>query len=118
MLNSVNIMGRMMRDPELRHVGDANVPVCNFTIAVDRDFADGGEREADFIDCVAWRKNAEFICKYFHKGSYITISGRLRVRTWTDKDENNRRNVEVEAKGVYFADSKRGDRDDHEDTAE
>ena len=79
------------------------------SVAVDRDFGgrDGGERETDFIDCVAWRQTGEFVSKYFTKGSMIVVSGRLQIRGWTDKDGNKRRTAEVVADNVYFGESKR-----------
>ena len=107
MLNHIIIMGRLTRDPELRRTGSGTA-VASFTLAVDRDFAgkDGGEKETDFIDCVAWRQTAEFVSKYFTKGRMACVSGRLEIRSWTDKDGNKRRNAEVNADNVYFADSK------------
>lgn len=110
MLNHVVIMGRCTRDPELRRTG-SGVAVTSFTLAVDRDFApkDGGERETDFIDCVAWRSTGEFVSKYFEKGSMAVVSGRLQIRAWTDKDGNKRRSAEVHADNVYFGDSKKSD---------
>ena len=107
MLNHIVIMGRLVRDPELRRTG-SGVAVASFRVAVDRDFApkDGGERKADFIDCVAWRQTGEFISKYFTKGRMIVVDGRLEMRDWTDKDGNKRRAVEIIANSVYFADSK------------
>ena len=109
MLNHITIMGRLTRDPELRRTG-AGVAVASFTLAVDRDFSgkDGGEKETDFIDCVAWRGTGEFVSKYFAKGSMAVVSGRLQIRSWKDKDDNNRRSAEVVADNVYFGDSKRG----------
>ena len=108
MLNHITIMGRLTRDPELRRTG-SGVAVASFTVAVDRDFGgrDGGERETDFIDCVAWRQTGEFVSKYFTKGSMIVVSGRLQIRGWTDKDGNKRRTAEVVADNVYFGESKR-----------
>ncbi len=110
MLNHITIMGRLTRDPELRRTG-TGVAVASFTVAVDRDFGgrDGGERETDFIDCVAWRNTGEFVSKYFTKGSMIVVSGRLQIRGWTDKEGNKRRTAEVVADNVYFGESKRGD---------
>ena len=109
MLNHITIMGRLTRDPELRRTG-SGVAVASFTVAVDRDFGgrDGGEKETDFIDCVAWRQTGEFVSKYFTKGSMIVVSGRLQIRSWTDKDGNKRRTAEVVADNVYFGESKRG----------
>ena len=108
MLNHIVIMGRLTRDPELRRTG-SGIAVASFTVAVDRDFGgrDGGERETDFIDCVAWRQTGEFVSKYFTKGSMIVVSGRLQIRSWTDKEGNKRRTAEVVADNVYFGESKR-----------
>ena len=108
MLNHITIMGRLTRDPELRRTG-SGVAVASFSLAVDRDFGgrDGGERETDFIDCVAWRHTGEFVSKYFTKGRMAVVSGRLQIRSWTDKDGNKRRTAEVVADNVYFGDSKR-----------
>ena len=108
MLNHIVIMGRLTRDPELRRTG-SGVAVASFTVAVDRDFGgrDGGEKETDFIDCVAWRQTGEFVSKYFTKGRMIVVSGRLQIRSWTDKDGNKRRTAEVVADNCYFGDSKR-----------
>ena len=108
MLNHITIMGRLTRDPELRRTG-SGVAVASFTVAVDRDFSpkDGGEKETDFIDCVAWRQTGEFVSKYFTKGRMIVVSGRLQIRSWTDKDGNKRRTAEIVADNVYFGDSKR-----------
>ena len=108
MLNHIVIMGRLTRDPELRRTG-SGIAVASFTVAVDRDFGgrDGGEKETDFIDCVAWRQTGEFVSKYFTKGRMIVVSGRLQIRSWTDKDGNKRRTAEVVADNCYFGDSKR-----------
>ena len=107
MLNHIVIMGRLTRDPELRRTG-SGVAVASFTVAVDRDFSgkDGGEKETDFIDCVAWRQTGEFVSKYFTKGRMIVVSGRLQIRTWKDKDGTNRKTAEVVADNCYFGDSK------------
>ena len=108
MLNHIVIMGRLVRDPELRRTG-SGIAVASFRVAVDRDFApkDGGERKADFIDCVAWRQTGEFISKYFAKGRMIVVEGRLEMRDWTDKDGNKRTSAEIVVANAYFADSKR-----------
>lgn len=109
MLNTITIMGRLTRDPELRRTG-SGIAVASFTLAVDRDYvADGQERETDFIDCVAWRQTGEFVSKYFTKGRMAVVSGRLQIRNWTDKDGNKRRTAEVVANDVYFGDSKKAD---------
>jgi single-strand DNA-binding protein len=105
MLNHITIMGRLTRDPELRRTG-SGVAVASFTIAVDRDYnPQGQEKETDFIDCVAWRQTGEFVSKYFTKGRMIVVSGRLQIRSWTDKDGNKRRTAEVVADNCYFGDS-------------
>ena len=108
MLNHIVIMGRLTRDPELRRTG-SGVAVTSFTVAVDRDFGnrESGERETDFIDCVAWRQTGEFVSKYFAKGRMAVVSGRLQIRNWTDKEGNKRRSAEIVADNVYFGDSKR-----------
>ena len=108
MLNHITIMGRLTRDPELRRTG-SGVAVASFSVAVDRDFGrnENGEKETDFIDCVAWRNTAEFVSKYASKGRMVVVSGRLQIRSWTDKDGNKRRTAEVVADNVYFGDSKR-----------
>ena len=108
MLNHITIMGRLTRDPELRRTG-SGVAVASFTVAVDRDFGknENGEKETDFIDCVAWRQTGEYVSKYFTKGRMAVVSGRLQIRSWTDKDGNKRRTAEVVADNVYFGDSRR-----------
>ncbi len=108
MLNKIFIMGRMTRDPELRHT-QSGTPVASFTLAVDRDFKDKdtGEKQTDFIDCVAWRNSAEFVSKYFSKGRMAVVEGRLQIRGWTDKEGNKRRSAEVVADNIYFGDSKK-----------
>lgn len=108
MLNHIVLMGRLTRDPELRRTGNGTA-VASFSIAVDRDFSgnDGGEKETDFIDAIAWRNTAEFISKHFTKGRMAVVSGRLQIRHWTDKEGNKRRSAEVVADNVYFADSKK-----------
>lgn len=106
MLNHITIMGRMVRDPELRRTG-SGIAVTSFTLAVDRDYKSGsGEKEVDFIECVAWRSTGEFVGKYFTKGRMAVVSGKLQIRSWTDKDGNKRRTAEVLAENVYFGDSK------------
>jgi len=108
MLNHIVIMGRLTRDPELRST-QSGVSVASFTVAVDRDFSgrDGGEKQTDFIDCVAWRSTGEFVSKYFHKGSMIVVSGRLQSRKWQDREGNNRTSWEITADNVYFGESRR-----------
>ena len=108
MLNRIILMGRLTRDPELRHTQQGTA-VASFSLAVDRDFRgrDGGERATDFIDIVAWRSTAEFVSKYFTKGRMAVVEGRLQIRDWTDRDGGKRRSAEVVADNVYFGDSKR-----------
>lgn len=108
MLNHISIMGRMVRDPELKQT-QSGVSVAHFTLAVDRDFSgrDGGEKETDFIDVVCWRNTAEFVTRYFSKGRMAIVAGRLQMRKWTDKNGNNRVAAEVVADNVYFGDSKK-----------
>lgn len=109
MLNHITIMGRLVRDPELRRTG-SGVAVASFTVAVDRDYkAEGQDRETDFIDCVAWRGTGEFVNKYFRRGSMIVVDGRLQIRSWTDKEGNKRRTAEILADNIYFGDSKKSD---------
>ena len=108
MLNHIVLMGRLTRDPELRRT-QSGVAVASFTLAVDRDFTgkDGGERQTDFIDIVAWRNTAEFVSKYFTKGQMAVVSGRLQIRDWTANDGSKRRSAEVVADNVYFGEAKR-----------
>jgi single-strand DNA-binding protein len=107
MLNHITIQGRICNDIELRRTGNG-VAVASFTVAVDRDFKSGGEKETDFIDCVAWRQTGEFIQKYFAKGRMIVVTGRLQTRNWNDKDGNKRKTSEVKVDSAYFSDSKSG----------
>jgi single-strand DNA-binding protein len=107
MLNKIIIMGRLTRDPELRRT-QSGTAVTSFSLAVDRDFkSQGGEKETDFIDVVAWRNAAEFVSKYFSKGRMALVEGRLQIREWTDKDNNKRRSAEVIADNIYFGESKK-----------
>ncbi len=107
MLNHIEIMGRLGRDPELRHT-QSGTPVASFSLAVDRDFKDKstGERATDWIDVVAWRSTGEFVSKYFSKGRMAVVEGRLQLRDWTDKEGNKRRSAEILASSAYFGDSK------------
>lgn len=107
MLNHITLMGRLTRDPELRYTQD-NTPVASFTLAVDRDFnsGNGGGKKTDFIDCVAWRSTADFVKKYFLKGSLAIVSGRLQIREWTGRDGQKRHGAEVSAENVYFGSAK------------
>ena len=106
MLNHIDLMGRLTRDPELRYT-QSNTPVASFSLAVERDFGSREDRQTDFIDCVAWRNTAEFVSKYFQKGSMAVVSGRLQIRDWTDREGGKRRSAEVVVDNVYFGESKR-----------
>ena len=108
MLNKIILMGRLTRDPELRHT-QTGTAVASFSLAVDRDFKDKatGDRTTDFIDVVAWRQTGEFVSRDFTKGRMAVVEGRLQIRDWTDKDGGKRRSAEVVADNVYFGDSKR-----------
>lgn len=107
MLNVVAIMGRLVADPELRTTGNG-INVCSFRIACDRNFAQKGqERQADFIDVVAWRQSAEFVTKYFQKGSLVAVEGSLQSRQYQDKNGNKRTAVEVLANQINFAGGKK-----------
>ncbi len=107
MLNVAAIMGRLTADPELRHT-PSNVAVTTFTLAVDRSYAKAGtERQTDFIDVVAWRNTAEFVCRYFSKGRMMAVTGSIQTRTYEDKQGNKRKAFEIVANDVNFADSKR-----------
>ena len=107
-MNQIVIMGRLTRDPERRET-QSGVPVTSFSLAVDRGFApkDGGDRQTDFINVVAWRNTADFVAKYFVKGQMAAVTGRLQIRDWTDKDNNKRTTAEVVADNVYFTESKK-----------
>lgn len=108
MLNHITIMGRLVADPELRYT-QSGVAVASFRVAVDRDYQprDGGEKQTDFINVVAWRQTGEFVSKYFSKGSMIVVSGRLQMRDWTDKEGGKRTTAEVVADNVYFGETRR-----------
>lgn len=108
-LNKVQIMGRIVKDPTLATTNNG-VNVCNITLAVDRDAST--EQKTDFIDCVAWRNTAEFICKYFRKGMKAVVAGNLQVRDWKDKNGNPRRAVEVVVESIYFCEKKQAEQAD------
>ena len=111
MLNHIVLMGRLPRDPELRHTG-SGLAVASFSLAVDRDYkGQSGEKETDFVDIVAWRSTADFVSKFFTKGRMAVVEGRLQLRDWKDKDGNNRRSAEGVAEHVYVGDSKRSESD-------
>lgn len=107
MLNKVILIGRFTRDPELRSTPQGT-STCSFSLAVDRNYQSAsGERQADFINCVAWRQTAEFISKYFQKGNAICVEGSIQTRSWKDNDGNNRYATEVVVDRSYFVESKR-----------
>ncbi len=110
MLNRIILMGRLTRDPELRHT-QSGIAVASFSLAVERDFnsKDSGEKQTDFVDIVAWRNTAEFVSRYFSKGRMAIVEGRLQIRPWEDRDGNKRRSAEVVADNIYFGDSKRSE---------
>ena len=105
MLNRVILMGRLTADPELRKTA-SDLSVTSFTLAVDRNYGKGADRQTDFINCVAWRQTAEFISRYFSKGRLMAVEGSLQVRNYVDKNENKRQAVEVLVDQAFFADSK------------
>ena len=116
MLNHITLAGRLVRDPELRRTQNGTA-VASFTLACERDFKnESGDREVDFIDCVAWRKTAELVSGYFTKGRMAIVSGRMQIRGWTDKDGNRRRTAEILVDNIYFGDSK-PTQTDNEDSA-
>lgn len=102
MLNRVILMGRLTADPELRKTA-SDLSVTSFTLAVDRNYGKGADRQTDFINCVAWRQTAEFISRYFSKGRLMAVEGSIQVRNYTDKNDNKRQAVEVLVSQVYFA---------------
>ena len=106
MLNTVIIMGRLTRDPEKRST-QSGVSVASFTLAVDRDYSGAEEKQTDFIDCTAWRHSAEFVSKYFAKGSMAIVKGRLQIDNYTDNDGNKRKSAKVIADNIYFGESKK-----------
>lgn len=109
MLNTITVMGRLTRDPELRRTG-SGVAVTSFTVAVESDFKDkDGNKKTIFVDCVAWRSTGEYVSKYFAKGRMAIVKGQLDIREWTDKDGNKRKSAEIVAENVYFGDSKKED---------
>lgn len=107
MLNRITIMGRITKDIDLKYT-QSNTAVVSFSLACERDMKDkDGKRQTDFIDCVAWRNTAEFVSKYFQKGSMAVVSGRLQNKEWTDKNGNRRVQAEILVENIYFGESKR-----------
>ena len=118
MLNHITLAGRLVRDPELRRTQNGTA-VASFTLACERDFKnESGDREVDFIDCVAWRKTAELVSGYFTKGRMAIVSGRMQIRGWTDKDGNRRKSAEILVDNIYFGDSKPTQTDNEDSAAE
>ena len=117
MLNNCTFLGRMTKNPELRYTTQ-QTPVASFTIACEDDYAANGERKAQFIDCVAWKNTAEFVSKYFGKGSLVVVNGRLQFRDWKDKNGVNHRNAEILVSNVYFGDGKKQESTQFEDLSE
>lgn len=107
MLNQIAIQGRLVRDPDLRRTNSGKA-VTSFTLVCDRDFKNQqtGEKEVDFIECVAWGGTAEMVAKYFYKGRMVVATGRLQLRDWTDKNGQKRRTAEILVNSVYFCGSK------------
>ena len=107
MLNQISVMGRIVRDPELRRTNSGK-PVTSFTLACERDIKNSqtGEKEVDFLDCVAWNSTAEIVEKYFHKGQMAAATGRLQIRQYTDKNGQKRRQAEILVSSVYFCGGK------------
>lgn len=106
MLNCAQIMGRLTADPELK-LTENQVSVCSFTVAVEEDYVKSGEqRKCNFIDCVAWKNKADFVAKYFHKGSMIAVDGEIKTRNWEDKNGNKRKATEIQADNVHFCGDK------------
>ena len=116
MMNKAILMGRLTSDPEVRYTQTTNTMVVNFALAVNRRFVkEGEERQADFINIVAWNKTAEFCSKYFKKGQQVAVIGRIQTRTWDDEEEKKHYVTEVVAEQIYFADSKRENSDSQGD---
>lgn len=109
-MNRVILAGRLTKEPELKTTG-TGIEVVSFTVAINRSYTnDDGTREADFIDCQAWRQKAAFLCKYFNKGDGVVLSGKLQTRTYQDKNGNNRKATEVVVDEIEFPQGKVGDR--------
>lgn len=104
-MNIIAIKGRLVRDPELRKTPN-DISVCTITVAVDRAYSSGGEKQTDFFDCVFWRQGAEFVNKYFSKGQEIIVTGEMQSRKWKDKDGNNRISWEIQNAHAEFCGGK------------
>lgn len=116
MINCAVIMGRIVANPELRVTKNSGLSITSFTVAVDRKFS-GDDKQTDFIDVIAWRQTAEFICKYFRKGSMIAIQGHIQTRMYEDKNGNKRKAVEIVADNVSFCGSKNSETENTYDIA-
>ena len=104
-MNIIAIKGRLVRDPEVRKTPN-DITTCKITVAVDRAFSSGGEKQTDFFDCVFWRQGAEFVSKYFNKGKEIIVQGEMQSRKWTDKEGNNRTSWEIQNAHAEFCGGK------------
>ena len=104
-MNIIAIKGRLVRDPEVRKTPN-DITTCKITVAVDRAFSSGGEKQTDFFDCVFWRQGAEFVNKYFSKGKEIIVQGEMQSRKWTDKEGNNRTSWEIQNAHAEFCGGK------------
>lgn len=105
-MNKAILMGRLTKDPELKYTTTSNIPVCTFSLAINRRFAKDGQQQADFINIVAWRSTAEFCAKWFKKGKQVAVIGSIQTRNWDDTEGKRHYATEVVADEVYFADSK------------
>lgn len=117
MLNSIIIMGRLTNFPEVKTT-QSGISVCSFTVAVDRQYANNGQRETDFIDCVAWRNTADFVGKWFTKGQMIAVQGELQTRNYEDKNGNKRKATEIVVSNVSFCGNKEQEGNGLEQTAQ
>lgn len=106
-MNKTILLGRLTKDPELKYTTTSNTAVCNYTLAVARKFKREGEADADFINCIAWGKSAEFVSKYFQKGQQVAVTGKIQTRTWDDNEGKKHYVTEVVTEEHHFADSKR-----------
>lgn len=116
MLNKVELMGRLTKDPELRYTTGNNTAYCRYTLAVNRRFKKEGQQEADFINCLAWGKAAEFVSKYFSKGRQVVVVGRLQTGSYEKDDATRVYTTDVVTEEHYFADSKKGEGNNQKQT--
>ena len=106
MLNQINLMGRLTAEPDYRTT-QSGITVARFTLAVERNYQQNGQKQTDFLEVTAWRGTADFVQKYFHKGQLVAVTGSVQSDNYTDKDGNKRKSWSVQAQQVYFAESKR-----------